>query len=105
MEWRHLPRHTTRQNKKPVRNNCNHPKVKPHITKKYGVETIGVFGSHVRGEATLRSDVDILVTYKKEAHPGMFKLLELEEFLSDQLGSKVDLVTKDALKPKSATHS
>jgi uncharacterized protein len=31
--------------------------------------------------------------------PGLLKFLELEYYLSDLLGMKVDLVIKDALKP------
>jgi len=63
------------------------------------VETIGVFGSYTRGEQTKKSDVDILVTFSKDAQVGFFKFLELEEFLTKKLGIKVDLVTRDALKP------
>ena|SRR3990172_13356871 len=61
------------------------------------VKTIGVFGSYVRGEQKERSDVDILVEYTRT--PDFFKFLELEEYLADILGVKVDLVTRDALKP------
>jgi predicted nucleotidyltransferase len=73
--------------------------LKPLLRERYGVETIGVFGSYSRGEETPKSDVDILVTFNEEAHVGFFKFLELEEFLAKKLGIKVDLVTKDALKP------
>jgi predicted nucleotidyltransferase len=30
---------------------------------------------------------------------GFFKFIELEDYLSEKLGTKVDLVTEDALKP------
>lgn len=33
--------------------------------KKYGVKRIGVFGSYERGEPKERSDIDILVEFKK----------------------------------------
>ena len=74
-------------------------KLKPTLKEKYGVETIGVFGSYVRGEQTKKSDVDILVEFSEDARVGFFKFLDLEEFLSRKLGMKVDLVTKSALKP------
>lgn len=67
------------------------------LEKKYKVKTIGVFGSYVRGEPKKRSDVDILVEYTET--PDFFEFLDLEEYLSDILEIKVDLVTKDALKP------
>jgi predicted nucleotidyltransferase len=73
--------------------------LKPLLSERYGVETIGVFGSYSRGEEAAKSDIDILVTFKETAHVGFFKFLELEEFLTIKLGVKVDLVTKDALKP------
>lgn len=73
--------------------------LKPLLSERYAVETIGVFGSYTRGEQTKKSDIDILVTFASEAQVGFFKFLELEEFLAKKLGVKVDLVTKDALKP------
>jgi uncharacterized protein len=63
------------------------------------VETISFFGSYTRGEQTKKSDIDILVTFSKDAQIRFFKFLELEEFLTQKLGVKVDLVTKNALKP------
>ena len=73
--------------------------LKPILEEKYQVETIGVFGSYCRGEQTKKSDVDILVEFAHDAHIGLFKYVDLEIFLSDQLGVKVDLVMKDGLKP------
>ncbi len=68
----------------------------------YNVEEIGVFGSYVREEQCYSSDIDILVTFSKPI--GMFKFLELEEYLSSLLGLQVDLVSKKALKPKIGQH-
>ena len=78
--------------------------LKPLLSEQYGVETIGVFGSYTRGEQTKKSDIDILVTFREDAHPGFFKFLELEEFLAGKLGIKVDLVSKEALKPYIGKH-
>ena len=72
---------------------------KAELRKKFKVKTLGVFGSYVRGEQKQGSDVDILVEFSEDAEIGFFKFLDLEEFLSRKLGVKVDLVTKDALKP------
>ncbi len=63
----------------------------------YNVTWIGVFGSYVRGEQEKTSDLDILVEFEQPI--GFFKFLELEEYLSELLGVKVDLVSKKALKP------
>jgi len=73
--------------------------LKPTLTERFGVETIGVFGSYTRGEQTKKSDIDILVTLTKDAHVGLFEFLDLEEFLTNKLGVKVDLGTKASLKP------
>jgi uncharacterized protein len=72
--------------------------LKPTLHEKFGVETLDIFGSHCRGEQTKKSDLDIIVEYFPDAHPGLFELLELENFLADALGVKVDLGTKASLK-------
>lgn len=71
---------------------------KEDLTAKYNVKTIGVFGSYVREENTKKSDLDVLVEFSKPI--GMFKFLELEEYLQKLTGIKVDLVSKKALKPR-----
>jgi hypothetical protein len=67
------------------------------IHSRFHVKTIGVFGSVARGEMTAQSDVDILVEFEKSV--SFFEFLDLEEYLSELLHRKVDLVTKKALKP------
>jgi len=72
--------------------------LKPILKEKFKVKSIGVFGSYVRGEQKKRSDVDILVEFEEPV--GLFEFMELEEYLSNSLGAKVDLVSKKALKPR-----
>jgi predicted nucleotidyltransferase len=67
------------------------------ITRAYPLKRIGVFGSVARGEHSRRSDIDILVEFKKPV--GFIAFLELEEYLGKLLKRKVDLVTRNALKP------
>ena len=62
------------------------------------VEEAYVFGSYVRGEQKKTSDLDILVDFYGPI--SLFRFIELEDFLSQQLGVKVDLVMRDALKPR-----
>ncbi len=67
-----------------------------------GIRRIALFGSVVRGEDSLESDVDILVKLKprnERAPLGLFKWVALEEELSQKLGRKVDLVTEDGMSP------
>jgi predicted nucleotidyltransferase len=72
--------------------------LKPLLADRFKVQTIGIFGSYVRGEQKKKSDLDILVEFSEPI--GLFKFVELEDFLSQELNLKVDLVMKDALKPR-----
>ncbi len=65
-----------------------------------GIKRIGLFGSYVRGEKREDSDLDLLVEFEGSADVGLLKFVEIENFLSDILGVKVDLVEKSALKPR-----
>jgi predicted nucleotidyltransferase len=69
----------------------------PYLKKNFKVKSLGIFGSYAREEQTETSDIDMLVEF--EAPVGFIKFIELENYLSDKLGGKVDLVTPDALKP------
>ncbi len=63
----------------------------------YSIKTLGIFGSYARGNSRQSSDIDILVEFSQT--PTMFKFLQLERTLSQILGVRVDLVTRNALKP------
>jgi len=70
------------------------------LKEKYGVKEIGIFGSYVSGEYKEKSDLDILVEFEEDAKIGLLKFVNLENYLSDLIGVKVDLVEKSALKPR-----
>lgn len=70
---------------------------KGEFKEKYGVKTIGVFGSYLRKEQTQTSDIDVLVEFEKPI--GLLEFVGLKNHLSDLLEMKVDLVMKKALKP------
>lgn len=72
------------------------------LRERYGVRTLEVFGSFVRGEEDPSSDLDLLVTFDEP--PTLFRYVALENELSDALGVKVDLVMKDSLKPTIAQY-
>jgi len=71
---------------------------KEELRERFKVKEIGFFGSYVRKEQTKRSDVDILVTFYETID--LFTFVELENYLSDILGVKVDLVMKEGIKPR-----
>jgi len=64
---------------------------------KYHVNTLGIFGSYVRNEQAGDSDLDILVDFT--APISLFEFIDMEEELSELLHLKVDLVSRNALKP------
>ena len=70
----------------------------PYITENYSVISVEVFGSYVRNQQEIGSDLDILISFSKV--PSLLKFLELKNYLSDQLKVNVDLVMKDSLKPR-----
>ena len=71
--------------------------LKPLLVERYRVESIAIFGSYSRGEQTPKSDLDIVVTFSGPI--GVYGFIEVEEFLGEKLGVKVDLVQKGALLP------
>jgi predicted nucleotidyltransferase len=66
--------------------------------KQYDPLFIGLFGSYARNEQTIKSDIDILVSFKNGI--SLLKLIGLEDELSVKLGRKVDLITEGAIKNK-----
>ena len=62
-----------------------------------GVRSLAVFGSAARGEAGPESDVDLLAEFERPF--GLFKFVEVKEYLESILGNSVDLVTPDGLHP------
>lgn len=70
---------------------------KRQLANDYHVSKIGIFGSYVSGLSSENSDIDILVEFEKPV--GFVKFIRLENYLTNLIGVKVDLVTKKALKP------
>lgn len=71
---------------------------KPYLYEKYGVTEIGIFGSYVRGEQTSNSDIDILISLTDPPRIDLIDLVELEYYLTDLLGCKVDVAIKKNLR-------
>ncbi|MCW4024697.1 MAG: nucleotidyltransferase family protein [Candidatus Bathyarchaeota archaeon] len=74
--------------------------LKPVLKEKFQVETVGIFGSYSRGEQKANSDVDILVIFAEPNDIDLLDLIELKQFLSRKLKTKVDVVQKRALKQR-----
>jgi uncharacterized protein len=63
-----------------------------------GVESLDLFGSVARDEATPESDVDFLVELNRPM--GLFDFVGIKLYLEDILGRDVDLGSLDALRER-----
>lgn len=66
------------------------------------VERVWLFGSYARGEEKEDSDVDLLVTFDKEAKVGLLRFAHILNGLEDVLDKNVDLVVDGTLLPFAA---
>ncbi len=72
-------------------------KLKPQLIKKYPIASIGLFGSVVRDDFTKNSDVDIIVEFNDKIG---IEFISLADELEEKLNYKVDLVSRNGIKPK-----
>lgn len=71
---------------------------KPVLAARFGVKRLALFGSTVRDTASSDSDIDILVAFDGPATSQRY--FGVQFYLEDLLGSPVDLVTENALRPE-----
>lgn len=67
------------------------------ICQRHDASFLGVFGSFARGEATLASDLDLVVRFA--TRKSLLALVRLERELSEALGRKVDVLTEASISP------
>ena len=65
------------------------------VLKKYGVKKVGLFGSFVSGTHNKKSDVDLVVEFKK---PSFDNYIDLVDYLEDLFKRKVDILTPCGVK-------
>ena len=65
------------------------------IAKKHRARNVRVFGSVRRGDATARSDLDLLVTF--DDHASLFDQIRLRDELESLLRRKVDVVSDQGI--------
>lgn len=63
----------------------------------FGVRSLALFGSAARNEATETSDLDLLVEFDRKTFDNY---MDLKFFLEELLGCPVDLVLRNAVKPR-----
>ncbi|MHA1839533.1 MAG: nucleotidyltransferase family protein [Candidatus Ranarchaeia archaeon] len=76
--------------------------LKTKLATEYHVKSIGLFGSIVRDEATVSSDIDVLVEFTREAD--LLDLVGLSIFLEEELGCPVDVVSLGGLREELKEH-
>lgn len=74
---------------------------KQRLTEKYGLSVLAIFGSYCRGQQTENSDVDILVDFNR---PIGIEFIDLADELEKLLKIRVDLVSKNGIKPQYFEH-
>ena len=62
------------------------------LADRYGVEVVGLFGSYARQDPKPGSDIDLLAEILRPV--SLFELIGAEIYLSEVLGTKVDLIPK-----------
>ena len=70
----------------------------PEIRERFGIETLGIFGSVARGEDTPESDVDILYLFQENSG-SMNTIIPLMHYLENIFGRQVDLVSLNFISP------
>ena len=73
---------------------------KPELQRRFGVESIALFGSTIRDEAGPDSDVDVLVEFVPDFEASLLDFIHLKHFLSDEMDAQVDLVHRKSLIPE-----
>jgi predicted nucleotidyltransferase len=68
----------------------------PHVAefcRRHHIRRLSLFGSVLTDRFTDESDVDMLVEFEPDHVPGLFRLVRMEQELSEIVGRKVDLRT------------
>jgi len=65
-----------------------------------GVSALYLFGSTARDEASDTSDLDLLFEYDPKVHFSLFTQVRLMHELTDGLGTKVDFISREGLRPR-----
>ena len=64
----------------------------PELKKRFGIKTIGIFGSVARGDDSESSDVDVLYAFE-EGRGDLFEYAHVTEYLETLFGRNIDFVS------------
>ena len=71
--------------------------LKPELSRRFHVQSLGLFGSVVRDDFSPSSDIDIIVEFNR---PIGIEFVDLAEYIEQRLQKKVDLVSRKGVKDK-----
>lgn len=71
--------------------------LKPELSTKFYVDTIGLFGSIVTKNFSEKSDIDIIVEFKQ---PVGIEFIDLANYLELVFKRKIDLISRKGIKEK-----
>ncbi|HUC79862.1 MAG TPA: nucleotidyltransferase family protein [Flavisolibacter sp.] len=71
--------------------------LKPELSKRFHVHSLGLFGSVVRDDFSPTSDIDIIVDFNQ---PVGIEFIDLADYIEQRLRKKVDLVSRKGVKDK-----
>ncbi len=69
----------------------------PDLREHWPIRSLALFGSRIRHDATVDSDLDVLVEFTRPV--SLSSIHALEEMLATITGLRIDLVSAAALKP------
>ncbi|WP_444548005.1 nucleotidyltransferase family protein [Candidatus Magnetomonas plexicatena] len=64
----------------------------------YKIDEIAIFGSCARGQQRRESDIDLLAVFEESV--SLLDLVGAEQFLSEILNAKIDLIPKESIRPE-----
>lgn len=68
------------------------------------LQRVSLFGSYVHGDASEKSDVDLLIEFFPSSTVTLFDLVDMKDFMDTFLNKKVDLVMREGLSPHLKDH-
>lgn len=66
--------------------------------RKWEVRELSLFGSFLRENVRPDADIDILISFEKDAHRDLFDVIAMREELREIFGREVDLVEKEGVR-------
>ncbi|MBN2659296.1 MAG: DNA polymerase subunit beta [Calditrichaeota bacterium] len=68
------------------------------LSQKYNIIELGLFGSVLRDDFSIHSDIDILIVFSPDSEYSYFDLLHIKKEFEDRLGRSVDLIEKEGIR-------